>query len=31
MGAMRGEPAEILAYEPVKEWICGMGFALYRG
>ncbi len=31
MGAMRGEAAEILAYEPVKEWICGMGFALYRG
>jgi 2,3-dihydroxyphenylpropionate 1,2-dioxygenase len=30
MGAMGGSAAEILAYEPVKEWICGMGFALYR-
>jgi 2,3-dihydroxyphenylpropionate 1,2-dioxygenase len=29
MGAMEGRPAEVLAYEPVEEWICGMAFAKY--
>jgi 2,3-dihydroxyphenylpropionate 1,2-dioxygenase len=29
MGAMGGAPARIVAYEPVIEWICGMGYALY--
>lgn len=30
MGAMRGAPATVLEYEPVIEWICGMGYALYE-
>lgn len=30
MGAMNGAPAEVLAYEAVDEWICGMGFVKYR-
>lgn len=30
MGAMRGRPAKVLNYEPVTEWICGMGFAVYE-
>jgi 2,3-dihydroxyphenylpropionate 1,2-dioxygenase len=30
MGAMRGAPAKVLEYEPVIEWICGMGYALYE-
>ncbi|TDD92254.1 extradiol dioxygenase [Actinomadura rubrisoli] len=29
MGAMDGAPATVLNYEPVPEWICGMGFAIY--
>lgn len=29
MGAMDADPARLLAYEPVTEWICGMGFVLY--
>ncbi|MCF4167366.1 hypothetical protein L2U69_17080 [Zavarzinia compransoris] len=29
MGAMKGAPAEILAYEPVPEWIGGMGYIAY--
>jgi len=29
MGAMGGKPANVLAYEAVIEWICGMGFAIY--
>jgi len=29
MGAMHGRRANVLAYEPVTEWICGMGFAIY--
>jgi 2,3-dihydroxyphenylpropionate 1,2-dioxygenase len=29
MGAMRGAKADVLNYEPVTEWICGMGFASY--
>lgn len=29
MGAMRGMTAKIIDYEPVLEWICGMGFAAY--
>jgi 2,3-dihydroxyphenylpropionate 1,2-dioxygenase len=29
MGAMGGAPAEIIAYEPVMEWICGMGYIAY--
>lgn len=29
MGAMHGRPANVLAYEAVIEWICGMGFAIY--
>ncbi len=31
MGAMNGVPARVLDYEPVIEWICGMGFAVYDG
>lgn len=31
MGAMGGEPADVIAYEPVKEWICGMGYIAYDG
>ena len=30
MGAMGGRPARVLDYEPVIEWICGMGFAVYE-
>lgn len=30
MGAMGGRPAKVLNYEPVIEWICGMGFAVYE-
>ncbi|MGQ0804152.1 MAG: extradiol dioxygenase [Actinomycetota bacterium] len=30
MGTMNGAPARCLAYEPVPEWICGMGFAVYE-
>ncbi len=30
MGAMNGAKAEILAYEPVAEWIGGMGYIAYR-
>jgi len=29
MGAIGGQPARVLNYEPVIEWICGMGFAVY--
>ena len=29
MGAMDGAPAEIVGYEPVLEWICGMAFVRY--
>ncbi|GAA4330294.1 extradiol dioxygenase [Pigmentiphaga soli] len=29
MGAMNGAPARILAYEPVLEWIGGMGYIAY--
>lgn len=29
MGAMGGVAATVLNYEPVPEWICGMGFAIY--
>lgn len=29
MGAMDGARAEIVGYEPVKEWICGMAFVRY--
>jgi 2,3-dihydroxyphenylpropionate 1,2-dioxygenase len=29
MGAMKGQPAEIVGYEAVIEWICGMAFAVY--
>ena len=31
MGAMNGAPAEVLCYEPVMEWICGMGHIYYEG
>ena len=31
MGAMGGAPAKVLAYEPVMEWICGMGYIAYEG
>ncbi len=31
MGAMRGAPADIIGYEPVMEWICGMGYLAYDG
>ena len=30
MGAMHGAPAQVVGYEPVIEWICGMGYATYR-
>lgn len=30
MGAMNGMPAQVLAYEAVEEWICGMGFVKYE-
>jgi aromatic ring-opening dioxygenase catalytic subunit (LigB family) len=30
-GAMRGHPAHVLAYEPIYEWINGMGVVLYDG
>lgn len=29
MGAMNGQPAQIIGYEPVEEWICGMAFTVY--
>lgn len=29
MGAMGGAPATVVAYEPVVEWICGMGYIAY--
>lgn len=29
MGAMNGQKAEIIGYEPVIEWICGMGYLVY--
>lgn len=29
MGAMGGRPARIVGYEPVVEWICGMGYLVY--
>jgi 2,3-dihydroxyphenylpropionate 1,2-dioxygenase len=29
MGAMGGAPAHIVGYEPVPEWICGMGYIAY--
>jgi 2,3-dihydroxyphenylpropionate 1,2-dioxygenase len=29
MGAMGGAPAHIVGYEPVMEWICGMGYIAY--
>lgn len=29
MGAMDGAPAEVVGYEPVLEWICGMAFVRY--
>jgi 2,3-dihydroxyphenylpropionate 1,2-dioxygenase len=29
MGAMGGVPAEVIGYEPVMEWICGMGYLAY--
>jgi 2,3-dihydroxyphenylpropionate 1,2-dioxygenase len=29
MGAMGGAPAHLVAYEPVMEWICGMGYVAY--
>lgn len=29
MGAMHGAPANVLGYEPVLEWICGMGYLNY--
>ncbi len=30
MGAMNGDPANVLNYEAVEEWICGMAFAIYE-
>ena len=30
MGAMEGASAEVVAYEPVMEWICGMGYIAYN-
>jgi hypothetical protein len=30
-GAMNGAPGQVLAYEPVYEWINGMGVVLYEG
>ena len=29
MGAMGGAPAHVIGYEPVMEWICGMGYIAY--
>jgi hypothetical protein len=29
-GAMQGTPARTLAYEPIYEWINGMGVVLYQ-
>jgi len=29
MGAMGGVPAHVVGYEPVMEWICGMGYIAY--
>jgi len=29
LGAMGGAPAHVIAYEPVMEWICGMGYLAY--
>jgi 2,3-dihydroxyphenylpropionate 1,2-dioxygenase len=29
MGAMNGQEAQIVGYEPVIEWICGMGYLVY--
>lgn len=29
MGAMGGAAARVIAYEPVIEWICGMGYLVY--
>lgn len=29
MGAMGGRPARAVGYEPVIEWICGMGYLVY--
>ena len=29
MGAMGGVPAHVIGYEPVMEWICGMGYVAY--
>lgn len=29
MGAMGGMPARLIGYEPVIEWICGMGYLAY--
>lgn len=29
MGAMGGKPARAVGYEPVIEWICGMGYLTY--
>ena len=29
MGAMNGKAADVIAYEPVMEWICGMGYIAY--
>lgn len=31
MGAMGGAPADVICYEPVMEWICGMGYIAYNG
>lgn len=30
MGAMKSRPAKVLGYEPVIEWICGMGYVVYE-
>ena len=29
LGAMGGSPADVIAYEPVIEWITGMGYIAY--
>lgn len=29
MGAVNGKPARVIGYEPVVEWICGMGYLVY--
>ena len=29
MGAVGGRPSRIIGYEPVIEWICGMGYLVY--